>query len=95
MAQRVRIQCINKSNRTSHYERINHVGGVNPDGTAWKMTEDSAIAAIENGTYSFYVHVGLNSVDVVISKSSLGHKYLKTVADGLTPDNLLSLPECP
>jgi hypothetical protein len=24
-----------------------------------------------------------------------GHKYIKTKADGIQPDNLLSLPECP
>ncbi|WP_373565454.1 DUF3892 domain-containing protein [Bradyrhizobium diazoefficiens] len=24
-----------------------------------------------------------------------GHKYIKTTADGIQPDNLLSLAECP
>ena len=27
--------------------------------------------------------------------SRFGHKYLKTMADGEHPNNLLSLPECP
>jgi len=27
--------------------------------------------------------------------SRFGNKYLKTVADGEQPNNLLSLPECP
>jgi hypothetical protein len=31
---------------------------------------------------------------VVVSVSRLGHKYIKTEADGEQPDNLLSLPEC-
>jgi len=34
------------------------------------------------------------TVDVVVAKSQYGHKYLKTVADGEQPNNLLSLPEC-
>jgi hypothetical protein len=31
----------------------------------------------------------------VIIATHLGHKYLKTTADGVHPDNLLALPECP
>lgn len=95
MAQRKRIQCINKTDRTNHYERIRNVGGVNADGKPWKISEDQAIAYIKNNTYSYYVHVGNETVDVIIAKSSLGREYLKTKPDGLTPDNLLSLPECP
>jgi len=96
MADRVRIQCVNKSDRTNPYERITHVGGVNPDGTRWKLTEDAAIAGIEAGKWHFYVERPPGHVaDVVIAKSRSGRKYLKTVADGEHPDNLLSLPECP
>jgi hypothetical protein len=58
MSQYVQIQCINKSDRSSAHERIHNIGGRNPDGTNWKMSEDKAIAHIENGTYSFYVNVG-------------------------------------
>ena len=38
---------------------------------------------------------GGSSVDVIIAKSQFGHEYLKTVADGELPNNLLNLPECP
>jgi hypothetical protein len=95
MAIRIEIRCINKSNRTNHYERISFIGGVNADGTHWKMSESAAIAAIKIGTYTFYVNRGGTSVDVIIAKSVYGNEYLKTVADGEQPDNLLSLPECP
>jgi hypothetical protein len=95
MAQSVQITCINKSDRTNAHERITHVGGVNPDGTRWKMTQDAAIAAIENGTYQFYVSVNGQSVWVVVAVSAYGHKYLKTQPDGEQPNNLLSLMECP
>jgi hypothetical protein len=94
MAQRVEISCINKTPRSDPHLRISHIGGSNPNGTSWKMSEDQAIASMEKGEYAFFVSRGGNSVDVVIATSAAGHKYLKTVADGELPDNLLSLPEC-
>jgi hypothetical protein len=95
MASRVEIRCINKTDRYNPHERIRNVGGVNGDGARWKITEEEAIAGIENDTWSFYVSRGGHTVDVIVARSPYGHKYLKTVADGQQPDNLLSLPECP
>ncbi len=93
MAQNVQISCINKSDRQNRWERITHVGGVNPDSTRWKMTEDAAIKAIEAGTYKFYTHVDGKSAWVIIATHN-GRKYLKTEADTTTKDNLLSLLDC-
>lgn len=94
MATDLRIRCINKSDRSNPHERITHVGGANPDGTPWKLTEADAIAGIESGKYRFYVSVNGASVLVEIARSAAGHKYLKTQNDGEQPNNLLSLPEC-
>ena len=94
MAQRVRIECVNKTPRQDPHLRIENVGGVNGEGSRWKMSETDAIAAIENGTYSFYVSVNRQAVNVIVATHE-GHKYLKTEADGLHPNNLLSLDECP
>jgi hypothetical protein len=58
------------------------------------MSEDEAIASIEQDRYAFFVSRGGSTVDVVIATSAYGNKYLKTVADGQQPDNLLALPEC-
>lgn len=96
MAQTVQITCINKTDRFNPHERIRAVGGRNPDGTRWKMTQEQAIAAIEQGRYAFYVERPPGDrVGVVVAVSAQGNKYIKTQADGDQPNNLLSLPECP
>ncbi len=95
MATDVRILGINKSDRTNPHERIKSIGGVKVDGSRWKLSEDEAIAGIKAGTWRFWTAAGGKSVWVVIAKTSAGHEYLKTEPDGVTPDNLLALPECP
>ena len=95
MAQRVRVQCINKTDRSSADERIRNIGGTSTSGTRWRLAEAEAIKALENGTYSFYVERPAGDVVDVVVAQRLGHKYLKTTADGEQPDNLLALPECP
>lgn len=94
MAQRVQIQCINKTDRQNPNERIQYIGGINPDGSRWKMAQLDAITQILNDKYSFYVRVGVNEVNVIISIHN-GNKYIKTENDGLEPNNLLNLPSCP
>ncbi len=95
MSARHEVRCINKTDRYNPHERISHIGGVNPDGARWKVTQERAIQGIENREWEFYVSQGGRTVDVIVATSRYGHKYLKTVADGEQPDNLLSLPECP
>jgi hypothetical protein len=73
------VTCINK--RGDHYnphERIENVGGA-----GWKHGESE----------SYYVSVGGRSVKVIVALHN-NREYLKTEADGYSPDNLLALPEC-
>lgn len=95
MADQVQVQCINKSDRFNPHERILTIGGRNPDGSRWKLSQPHAIAGIEAGKWQFFVSVGGRTVWVIVARSAQGNKYLKTENDGEQPNNLLSLPECP
>lgn len=94
MAKRVRICCINKTDRMNPHERIKNVGGQNADGARWKQSVDQTIREIESREWEFFVTEGGRTVDVIVATHT-GNKYIKTTADGIQPDNLLSLPECP
>jgi hypothetical protein len=95
MATRHQVRCINKrGDHSDAHERISHIGGINHDGSRWKLPEDGAIKAIEDRKYEFYVSVNGKTANVIVA-THLGRKYLKTESDGYSPDNLLSLDECP
>lgn len=88
MPRTLRVTCVSKAERPSLHERITHIGG---DG--WKHTQQDAITFIKLDLYSYYVHRGSHTLEVVVA-THLGHEYLKTSGDNLQPDILLSLPEC-
>jgi len=93
MATDLQVQCINKTNRQSPHDRIQNIGG-GQGGNAWKFSVPEAIAGIKSGKWTFYTHVQGKRVKVIIATNE-GTEYLKTEADGLQPNNLLALPECP
>ena len=94
MATRLEIKCINKSDRFNPHERILSIGGVHPNGERWKMVEMVAIHGMKTGMLEFWTRGGGKTAEIIVS-THLGRDYLKTVNDGIQPDNLLALPECP
>ena len=94
-AMTVQVQCINKTNRVSPHERIHSIGGLNPNGSRWKLGVDQAIAGIKADQWRFWTTTPQGKSVWVIIAMHEGREYLKTEADGLHPNNLLALPECP
>lgn len=94
MATEHEVTCIRKRDRYSPHERIHSIGGSNPDRTRWELTEEQAIARIENQQCRFYVNKFGRKVYLIVAIHA-GRKYLKTEADDFTPNNLLSLANCP
>ncbi|WP_413289294.1 DUF3892 domain-containing protein [Bdellovibrio sp. HCB337] len=86
----IQITCITLSGGKSH-EHITHVG--NPSG---RSPVADIIAWINNRTHTFYVidpRTGKRAQVGVVNPTS-GKPYIRTYADGVWGDNLLSLPLC-
>lgn len=92
MTQTAEISCIKKNPREDRYNAITHVGG--RGASPWKLTLDDAIGKIERREWDFFTIANGHRADVIVAVRN-GRKHLKTTADYDTPDNLLSLPECP
>jgi len=92
--QTAQVGCINKRDRPNPHERITHIGGYTNNQR--KLTQEDAIGKIERQEWNFYVALpGTNrTVWIEVGVSRYGNKYLRTVGDDETQNNLLSLPEC-
>lgn len=89
------VSCINKPNRYDSHSRILGIGGVGFLGVGWyKQTED-VIKCIQNGDVFIVSIVGVPQSHVIIGRGPTGIPDLTTSADGIRPNNLLSLPDCP
>jgi len=61
----------------------------------WNLPLNDAIEGVLNGTWSFFIELGVyDLVDVEVATSPSGVLYLKTEVDYDTPDELLFLPDC-
>lgn len=87
----VRVTCINKLPRNNPHEGITHLGGTG--GGGWKWSREQVIASILAGTNSFYTVANGRRADIAVINGPNG-PYVRTHADGIWLDNLLSLPEC-
>lgn len=84
-----RITCISKAGHG--HEHITYVGG-----TEWKWSMEDVVASIAAKTNTFYVidPRSRKRADVGVVRPTYGTPYLRTYADGIWNDNLLSLYEC-
>jgi hypothetical protein len=92
---RFRIRCINRTGQNAVHQKIRFVGGLNADGSTWKLSQEMAVEPIENGKCQLYLLVDRQPVTVIVAVSHHGHKYLKALTDPDEPNSLLNLPECP
>jgi hypothetical protein len=95
MTSRHEITHIEIADLPSGHERVTAIGGLNPNGSRWRLTHEHAIICIEAGVHRFYVKDGEQIVHVIVAISPSGHKYLTTASDGDRICNLLSLCEHP
>jgi hypothetical protein len=92
---RFRIRCVNRTGHSAVHQKIRFIGGLNSDGSAWKLSQEMAVDSIENGKCQLYLVVGRQPVSVIVAASRHGHKYLKAETDSEEPTSLFNLPECP
>lgn len=86
-----RITCINLSHTNGRHEHITHVG--NPSVWPRRYTVAEVVTMIRNGTNTFYVlDPRGNRANVGVVEANPPH--LRTYADGVWSDNLLSLTFC-
>lgn len=88
------ITCITKSGHLGGHEHITHAG--NPAGS-WTWPVQQIVDSIEGGTNTFFVRdpVTGKRADVGVVRPQGRNPYIRTYADGLWNDNLLSLTSCP
>jgi hypothetical protein len=90
----VRVTCITKNHPQGGHEYISHIGSLD---ARWKWSKDQVIVSIDAKTNTFFVLDGVTGkrADIGVVRPVAGYPYLRTYADGVWTDNLLSLPPCP
>ncbi|AWA30453.1 DUF3892 domain-containing protein [Flavobacterium magnum] len=89
------IRFVKKSASQNIAERIASIGGVNPDGTTWEISQAQAVIGIESGRWMFYIHCNEEFSKVIVAVSTDAEKYLKTEMDLFDMSLLLLLPDYP
>jgi len=81
------------SNNYANHEHITDFKWVNREnGTTGQSTKPAMVEWIDGGGKA-YVESGTSTVSVGVVKPSNGDPYLRTYANGVWTDNLLSLPK--
>jgi len=90
----LRVDCVSRTDRVSPHHRIRAIGGRGREGDMWHLSEEAAVAAIEQERASFYIERPKgHRIDLVVGQG-LGKTFLKAKNDYDSPDTLLELPDC-
>jgi Protein of unknown function (DUF3892) len=90
-----RITHVRKPNRQSTHEHITHIGNIGKPNNNWIWSRADVINSINAGTNTFYVLENGKRSEVGVVNSNDGRApFLRSYADKLYNNNLLSLPEC-
>jgi hypothetical protein len=94
VAEQHRVRCVVTIDGVDREARIAKIGGTNAVGVNWRLSQQEAVSAIEEGRWAFFVvrRTG-EALEVVVETSSSGRKYL-TTGQAQDPDPLLGLPAC-
>ncbi len=89
----IHLEVIGVRRRGAGSRAIDAVEGLNPDGSTFLLPASQVMAHIESGRFAFYVG-GAGNVRVYlrIVRRRNGRRYLRTVADNASPNNLGQLP---
>lgn len=91
------ITCIVKSDPVGGHEHITHVGNPAGNPTSWMWTVEQVIESIDNKTNTFYVEDPRTRLKAYVGvvRPAGRRPHIRTYADSVWTDNLLSLNACP
>ena len=89
---RFQVFSLNRSNSGIPNEIILSIGGINSNGTFWRISQETAIEGMLSKKWKFYLLYNGVEIDVVLGEFN-NQYYLKSSIDDKIPSVLLSLPE--
>ncbi|BDI06332.1 MULTISPECIES: DUF3892 domain-containing protein [Burkholderiales] len=91
----MQVTCIR---RWGPQNTIQQLGGLNPDGSSWRMSSDQMVQMIESGRFRFFVRAVVAGIErdvrLVVDTSPRGRKFPRTDMDDTAANNLEQLPTC-
>lgn len=90
-----KVTCINKDNgnHDNPHEAIQFLGWIDEQGNRNRTSRLEMVSYLERGNQA-YVEAGGVRAYLYVRTSTLGNKFVQTIADSKYSNNLLSLPEC-
>lgn len=94
MASKRIVSCVALS-QEGNPKRVVQLGGIHPDGRAWALSSEAAIAGIERGEWVFQIEGMQPPAVVTLRLTEAGERYLSVDDVDSGGRTLLDLPLCP